>query len=69
MMQATTIQITLPTTRTKARRLIAVDAVEWESMQKHVSELERALKVIAHGDQEFRQGKTRLVASLRELAR
>ena len=69
MIQATTIQITLPMTKTKARRLIAVDAIEWENMQKHVSELERALKVIAHGDQELRQGKTRLVTSLRELAR
>lgn len=63
------IQITFPTTMTKNRDLIAVERREWESMRKHIHELQHTLKVIAAGDREFRGGKTRTVTSLRELVR
>lgn len=63
----TTIQITLPVMKAKTCDLIAVERREWDSMRKHIHELQHALKVIGAGDREFRRGKTRTVSSLGEL--
>ena len=62
-----TIRITLPRVRAQKDDFIAVERHEWEQLQQYIQELEHAFKVITLGEKELRLGKTRRVASLREL--
>lgn len=64
-----TIQLTVPRnlTRTKSTDFIVVEKKIWERNQKHLVELEHALRVISAGERELRLGKTRSIRSLREL--
>ncbi len=67
-MNTTTIQITMPSVARK-RDFVAVERSEWEHLQQYTTELEHALSVIASGELALRNGKTRVVYSLRELMR
>lgn len=69
-MEKSTIEISLPITKTRLRKghYVAVERSEWVRVQERLSELQHAFKVIQQGEQEYRQGKTRIVKSLSELA-
>ena len=47
--------------------LIVIPRHEYESMQKHLTEVKDALAKIRKGEKEFKRGQTRTVRSLSEL--
>ena len=70
-MEEATIEISFPMTKTRLRlrksSYVAVERRVWERVQGQLNQLQHALKVIRQGEQEYRQGKTRVVKSLTEL--
>ncbi len=51
------------------KRVVLVDAAEYAALKRRLSEISHALEKISRGDAAYRQGKTKIVASLSELGR
>ena len=51
------------------KKVVLVDAQEYEKMKRRLAEIEDTLQKIARGDAAYRQGKTKTVRSLSDLGR
>jgi len=59
--------ITIPRNFTHGEELILVRRKDYEGLNKKLSEIKHALKVISAGEREYRQGKIKPIKSLAEL--
>jgi hypothetical protein len=57
---------TIPKRLTNGKELVVVQRDEYERLIKHNAEIKHALKVIAQGEKEYREGRTIKASSLRE---
>ena len=51
------------------KKLVLVDAAEYAALKRRLTEVSDALEKISRGDAAYRQGRTKSVSSLSELAR
>jgi len=51
------------------KRVVLVDAAEYASLKRRLTEVSDALEKISRGDAAYRRGRTKTVASLAELGR
>lgn len=61
------ILCTIPKRLTNGKELVVVPKDEYLRLIKHNAEVKHALKIIAEGEKEFKEGKTRAIKSLAEL--
>jgi len=59
--------ITIPKRLTMGEELIVIPRKEYETLQKHLAEVQDALIKIQRGEEELHKGKTRMIKSLAEL--
>jgi len=58
--------LTIPKSITHGEELIVVRRSEYERLIQHKEEVRHALRVIAEGEKEYREGKTIKASSLKE---
>ena len=51
------------------KKVVLVDAAEYVALKRRLAEVSDALEKISRGDAAYRQGRTKTVSSLAELAR
>jgi hypothetical protein len=51
------------------KKVVLVDAAEYAALKRRLAEVSDALEKISRGDAAYRQGRTKTVSSLAELAR
>jgi tetrahydromethanopterin S-methyltransferase subunit G len=51
------------------KKLMLVDAAEYTSLKRRLAEIGAALEKVTRGDAAYRQGRTKTVSTLSELAR
>ena len=59
--------IIIPKRLTHGEELLVVRRVEYEQLRKRLAEVKDALMKIRQGEKELKEGKTRVIQSLREL--
>jgi len=51
------------------KRVVLVDAAEYAALKRRLAEISDALEKVTRGDATYRQGRTKTVSSLSEMAR